>query len=102
MEIFAEAFAWLKGLAIVNWGIKAIKQLWPFLLALLFWPEFDALMCNLFPFWEEYISSVLGVLKDGSYYLRELPILNPFFTWFDKFLYAAHNRILDVLLHIRA
>ena len=96
-SIFNQAFAWLKGLAIVHFAITALKHLWPFILLFLFWPEINSMMSNLFPFWNQYISSVTGAISDGSYYLRQIPFIKPVFDWLSSFLKACGNRIASIL-----
>lgn len=91
--IFAQAFAWLKGLAIVNLGLKALKQLWPLLIIFIFWPEIDDMMSGLFPFWNQYMSSVSGVICNGAYYLRQIPFIEPIFSWGERFLSAVGQRL---------
>ena len=93
-SIFTQAFAWLKSLAIVSFGIKALKHLWPFLLIFIFWPEIDAGMSNIFPFWGQYVSSVTGVVNNGAFYLRKLPFIEPIFSWVAQFAKAAWTRIV--------
>lgn len=93
-SIFTQAFAWLKGLAIISFGIKALKHLWPFLLIFILWPEIDSMMSGLFPFWGEYVSSVTGVVSNGAYYLRQLPFIEPIYAWIEQFCKAAWTRLV--------
>ena len=96
-SIFAQAFAWLKGLAIIHIAVTALKRLWPFLLLFIFWPEINSMLGNLFPFWNEYMSSVSGVISNGSYYLRQIPFIKPVFDWLSDFFRACGRRIATIL-----
>lgn len=90
-------FQYLKGLAIVSWGLKALKQLWPFLLAIVFWPEIDALLGGIFPFWNQYMGSVSAYITQLTAWLRALPVLGDFFTWLDSAFLSIKLRLIDIL-----
>ncbi len=95
--MLSTVFQYLKGLAIINWGIKALKQLWPFLLAIIFWPEIDALLGGIFPFWDKYMSTVSTYIINLSSYIRAIPLLGDFFEWLDRVFLDIKVRLVDVL-----
>lgn len=90
-------FQYLKGLAIVGWGLKALKQLWPFLLAIIFWPEIDALLGGIFPFWNQYMGTVSGYIINLTTWIRDLPGLGNFFKWLDDAFVSIRVRLIDIL-----
>lgn len=89
-SILVQAVSWLKGLAIISFGLKALKHLWPLILLFIFGPEFNVTRSGLFPFWNENISSVTDVISDGAYYLRKLPLIAPIF----EFTATEWNRLI--------
>lgn len=95
--MFNQAFAWLKGLAIVHFAITALNHLWPLILLFLFWPEVNSMMSSLFPFWNEYVSSVTGVISDVTHYLRQIPFIKHVFDWLSSFFDACGDRIASIL-----
>lgn len=82
--------SWLKGLAIISFGFKALKHLSLLILLFIFGPEFNVTRSGLFPFWNENISSVTDVILDGAYYLRKLPLIAPIF----EFTATEWNRLI--------
>lgn len=95
--MLSSVFQYLKGLAIINWGLKALKQLWPFLLAIIFWPEINALLGGLFPFWDKYMATVSSYITNLSSYIRAIPFLGDFFIWLDRVFLDIKVRLVDIL-----
>ena len=90
-------WAHVKGLAIIGWAVKALKQLWPFLLAIIFWPEIDALLSGLLPFWDEYVRFFSDYVLELSGYIRAIPYLGDAFEWLDKAFAALKDRLVQIL-----
>ena len=87
----------VKGLAIVGWAVKALKQLWPFILAIVFWPQIDALLGSIFPFWDQYVRVLSDYILELSSYIRKIPYLGDFFSWLDDAFVAIKVRLIEIL-----
>lgn len=92
-----QAFSWLKGITLIHWAAKAIKQLWPFLLLFIFWPEIDSTLSKIFPFWADYCSEVSSIISNGALYLRQIPVVASIFDWLAKFFKSCKNRLIMLL-----
>ncbi len=90
-------WAHIKGIAVIGWAVKALKQLWPFLLAIIFWPEIDALLGSLLPFWDEYIGFFSDYVLKLSAYIRQIPYLGSVFTYLDNAFSALKTRLVTIL-----
>lgn len=89
-------FFYLKGLTIVHWAMVALKNLWPFLLIILFWPEIDKL-CSSIPYWNEYMGTVSGIISQGSDLLRQIPVISDIIAFFSEFIDPIKSRIISIL-----
>lgn len=89
-------FSYLKGLAIIRWGLIAIKNLWPFLLAFIFWPEIDSLMRG-FSWWRDYCATFSQYIIDASSALREVPVFGPVFEFIDESWSSIRQRLIQLL-----
>lgn len=90
-------FSFLKGAAIVRWGLLAIRNLWPFLLAFVFWPEIDSMLSGFFPWWGRYISAVSGYVVDASQQLRQVPYLGSVFAFLGDAWDSVRLRLANML-----
>lgn len=95
--MIANVWQYLKGLTIIHWAVKALKALWPFLLILIFWPEIDALLSSIFPFWSQYMGEVSAILSNATSWIRSLPGLEQAFAWLDNALAEIKVRIVNAL-----
>lgn len=90
-------FSFLKGLAIVRWGAIALKQLWPFLLLFLFWPEINAMMESHFDWWATYISGISQYIVDASNVMRDIPIVGKILEFIDESWQSIRARIITTI-----
>lgn len=90
-------WAHVKGLAIIGWAVKAVKQLWPFILIIVFWPQINSLLGGLLPFWDQYMSTFSEYVMKLSSYVREIPYLGDAFVWLDNAFTAIRYRLIDIL-----
>lgn len=95
--MIANAWQYLKGLTVIHWGIKALKALWPYLLVFILWPEIDAMLSSLFPFWSVYMGEVSAIVAKGSNAIRSLPGLEQGFEWLDNILVEIKLRLINAL-----
>jgi hypothetical protein len=89
-------FSYLKGLTLVHWAAVALKNLWPFLVLFIFWPEIDSMMGS-FSWWREYCSVLSQYLVTASNTLRDMPILGPVFEFIDESWSSIRHRLLQFL-----
>lgn len=87
-------FSFLKGLAIVRWGAIALKQLWPFLLLFLLWPEINATMSSHFEWWATYIDGFSQYIVEASNLMREIPVVGNVLEFIDESWQSIRQRII--------
>lgn len=90
-------FFYLKGLAIVNWAVTALKNLWPFLLIIIFWPEIDSFCVKYIPLWNEYMGQISGALTNGASMLRSLPVVSDIISFLGGFVSPVKQRLIEIL-----
>lgn len=91
-------FYYLKGLVIVRYGYMAIKQLWPFLIVFIFWPEIDATCAKYIPMWAEYMGTVSGYIVTASETVRGLPIIGDIWNFLADAFDTIKGRLIDLLV----
>lgn len=89
-------FSFLKGAAIIRWGAIALKNLWPFLLFFIFWPEIDGMMSS-FSWWRDYVSAVSQYVVTASNTVRNIPYLGSVFKFIDEAWESIKQRLLQLL-----
>lgn len=89
-------FSYLKGLTLIHWAAIALKNLWPFLVLFIFWPEIDSLMGG-FSWWKDYCATFSQYIVTASNTLRDIPVLGSVFEFIDESWASIKVRLIQLL-----
>ena len=78
-------------------GHKGLKGTLAVSISFILWPEIEAMLSSLFPFWSVYMGEVSAIVAKGSNAIRSLPGLEQVFEWLDNILVEIKLRLINAL-----